>query len=614
MLSSEQLLEMFIASVSPNAPHRDYQRTVDHARWCYQMVTGDSQKDILVSYKVRETDKQQEQRIRITNSRTQYVSNKVIKLFNEVHRCDDVVESIAYATPNDVGLQELTTSLNQFYGGKPLNNYLDTRFRDLIFTDPNAYVITEFINDDPINKKPTVYPLEVSSAEVYDQKYINGTLQYIVTQHPVSYRNKKKSGQDVVSKRFTMYAAGYSFVLQHIPKEAVIDMVPEGYTEVRIPYKYDKDKPVSEETFWLATYETKNPVCPATRAGYAYDPTTNGRTVVSPMYPAEKIFTDLIWNKSEYDLSKALHGFYQKFAYTTECKDCDGSGHVTRDDNAHEIQCRKCKGTGKDIHTTVQDVVYIVVPQLQDGQALPPLSNFVHYATIPDSLINKQKEDYITDQKDVFNAIFGANVLDRTEMVETATAKHYDWRAVNNTLSEYADHRSETYKFLVRMTASIMLLGEGLSVQHSYPSDFKLESIQDLIDQRSSALSASAPSAVLSNIDLSILSKQYKDDPEFVVNFKAREKFKPFRDKSKEERSMLVSMLPSNDNERILYIYFERIMDDIFFEFPQFALMKYDKQAAIVKAKVEAKKLEVSVPTITQALTQPPPPITDDEE
>src|SRR5688572_24291099 len=132
-LSPEDLLNILRNKVSENAVHADYQRTVDHAKWCKQIITGDDQRDILVSYKVKETDKQVEQRIRITNSRTQYVSNKVKKLYNEVHRCDDVVESISYLERNDDALTGLMGALNNFYENKPLKKYIAGRFKDLVF-------------------------------------------------------------------------------------------------------------------------------------------------------------------------------------------------------------------------------------------------------------------------------------------------------------------------------------------------------------------------------------------------------------------------------------------------------------------------------------------------
>ena len=595
-LSPQELFAILTRRVSEDTPHRDYQRTVDHAKWCYQIVTGDDQKEILISYKVRETQKQVDQRVRITNSRTQYVANKVKKLFNEVHRCDDVVESIGYANSNDTALADLTSALDQWYEGKPLTKYITTRFKDLSFEDPNAYIIVEFENDDPVNKKPTAYPFEVRADEVYDHHYSNGVLKYLITQHVVEYRAKSKNA-NLTGKRYTMYGIGYSWVLQQVPKGAIFD-TPEGFEEITLYIGKDR-KP---EKFVYKGYESMTTECPAFRVGYMDDPTTRGRTKVSPMYPAEKIITDLIWNKSEYDLSKALHGFYQKFAYVDQCTRCHGEGSITNDyDNV--VQCGNCKGTGKDIHSTVQDIVMLKMPN--DPTNAIPLANLVHFAVIPEHLITMQREDFVSDQRDVFNAIFGANVLDRSEIVETATAKNYDWRAVNNTLFEYADQVSEFFRFSVKQAANHRGEAEGLQVQHSFPSDFKLESVQELIDQRASASAAGASNTIISTIDMAILSKQHKDDPDFIKAYKARERFKPMADKPASERMILLtSTLPQDDPERILYLYYERIMSDIFEHHPNFPDYPYKKQKALVYGevdKIKAAQVKPNISTIFKA-------------
>lgn len=589
----EGLFAILTSRVSQNTPHRDYERTVDHAKWCYQIVTGDDQKEILISYKVRETQKQVDQRIRITNSRTQYVSNKVKKLFNEVHRCDDVTTAISYGDKNDMAAADLSTALNTWYEGKPLDKYIANRFKNLSFEDPNAYIINEFENDDPVNKKPTVYPFEVRADEVYDHNYINGVLKYLITQHNIAFKTRVKNKTET-GKKYTMYGIGYSWVLQHIPKGAIYE-TPIGWNELMIPIGDDK-KP---EKFIYQGYESKTTECPAFRVGYMDDPSTQGRTKVSPMDPAKHILTDLMWNKSEYDLSKALHGFYQKFAYVDNCPACKGDGYVAGENG--DVKCGTCKGTGKDIHTTTQDIIMLKMPD--DPATAIPLANLVYFATIPDSLIKMQREDFISDQRDVFNAIFGANVLDRSEIVETATAKNYDWRAVNNTLFEYADQVSEFFKFTVRLTANHMAQSEGLIVQHSFPSDFKLESVQELINQRSSASTASVPSEIISAIDLAILAKQHKDDPEYLKRYKAREKFRPMSDKSANERMLLLtSTLPQDDPERILYLYFDRIMADIFDDNQAFADMPYKKQKAIVYGKVDEIIASKAKPNLSIAL------------
>lgn len=575
-LSREDLFDILVRRVAEDKPFADYNRTVDHAKWCRQILTGDDQKDILVTYKVRETQKQVDQRVRITNSRTQYVSNKVKKLFNEVHRSDDVTEVIAYK--EEARTSDLVTALGSFYENKPLKNYISTRFRDLVFEDPNAYIIIEFENDDPIRKKPTVYPFEVRCNQVYQPHRVNGVLQYLITFEPVVYQTKKSGA--VTGHKYTMYGIGYSFVMQHIP-EGAIYQIPEGWQSMKMKYGQHKN----QQLFIYQDYETKTVECPAHRVGYLDDPDTQGRTKVSPFYPAKHILTDLIWNKSEYDISKALHGFYRTFVYVQDCKICSGTGTIIDPDLDKDIQCHACKGKGKDIHETAQDIVAVKMPD--NPEQIFDLSKMIFTHTIPEGLITKQREDYINDQKDVFNCIFGANVLDRTELVETATAKHYDWRAVNNTLFEYADQVSEFFKFAVRLTASHRGELEGLIVNHSHSQDFKLESIQEKIDQRSSAVTAGTPMAIVSSFDMDILAKQHKDDPEFIKIYKVKERFRPMRDKSKDERMVLVSVLPNDDPERVLYIYFERIFDDVLDEFKNFVDMPYKKQREIIYGKVD---------------------------
>jgi hypothetical protein len=599
-LLSEDLFVILQKKVSEDTPHTDYDRTVSHAKWCKQVVTGDDQQDILVTYKSRESQEQQEQRIRVTNSRTQYVTNKVKKLYNEVHRCDDVTESVTYPNKEDTAVTGLLDALNKWYENKPLKNYISTRFKDLVFEDPNAYIIVEFENDDPIKKKPTPYPFEVRSSEVYYPHYINGVLQYLIIFENIEYKTRKY--ESVWGYKYTMYAVGTSFVFMHVPKEAVYE-TPDGWDELKM--KYGKHK--GEQRFVYREFESKTTECPAFRVGYMDDPETNGRTKVNPMYPAKNIITDLQWNKSEYDLSKALHGFYQKFVFVEPCKVCSGEGHVnghrrTYNDEYEDYQeqCGVCKGSGKDMHTTTQDVVALNMPG--DKEQFFDLSKLVYFAQIPGDLITKQREDFISDQKDVFNCIFGANVLERSELVETATAKNYDWRAVNNTLFEYADHVSDFFKFSVRLAANHRGEIDGLVVQHSHPYDFKLESVQDLIDQRGSSVTAGSPMVIVASFDLAILAKQHKDDPEFIQGYKAREKFRPMRDKSREEKMILLSTLPTDDPEKILYTYFERIMDDIFDEHVNFAEYAYQKQRAIVYSYVDKMIQAKAKPLLNKVL------------
>jgi len=291
MLSREELQNILFNTVANNAKHIDYKRTVSVAHWNYKIMTGDDQDDIIVSYKRREITEQQHQRIRLTNSRTQYVGNKVFNLYSEVHRSDRTVNNIRNDS-NDV--DSLVFNLNNFNELRDLETYLDEKYRYFNFYDPNAFLVIEFDNEDPVNEKPTVYPFEVKSDEAVDYTYDRGVLQYLTVRQDVEYKSVKKD-ETVHAYKWTMYAPLVSYVAQHIPEDAVFE-IPEGWDILTIQMKD------------VETLETMSDRVPAMQFGYLRDPITAGRTYVSPMYPAEKILTDLIWRKSEYDLAHALHG------------------------------------------------------------------------------------------------------------------------------------------------------------------------------------------------------------------------------------------------------------------------------------------------------------------
>lgn len=576
----EQLLKRFERIVTNGISHPDYERTVQIAKWCRQIVTGDDQDNILIKYKRRETETQQEQRIHITNSKTQLAAAKVTKLFNEVHRSDNVVDEIRYKdTDKNADLAILKETLDEFYQTKSLKNYLNKRYHHYNFHDPNAFLVIEFENENPVEQYPFVYPLEISSEEAFNFEYVNGVLQYLVIRQPIEYEQDNERGTKT-GFRWTLYATGISYVLQHVP-ESVQYEIPNGYVERRI-----KVKNVTEpQLFLFAKFITKTARCPAMRFGYYEDPTTNNRTLVSGLYPAEKVFTDLIWSKSEYDLTKALHGFYQKFIYVQRCTTCAGVGTVWN--TTAQETCSTCKGKGKLSHTTVQDVVEIVVPD--DWKDIVPLSNLVHFAEIPSYLVERQKTDVDESVRDVFSAIFNENIFDRAQVAETATANKLNWRSVYNALIPYADHYSDMYIFATELVADILDKGKDLVVSHSISTDFKLESVDELIDQRLRAVSATVPNEIIRTIDLNILSKQHRDDPDFVSRHKARQLFEPLRGKSKEEKIMIITMLDDDDPMKVLYIKFDDIFDLIFDEFKEFADMPWQKQRQIVDEAVAAE-------------------------
>src|SRR5690606_37519671 len=96
IFDKEELFKFIEATAVDNARHKHYAHTVAVAKKAYQYMTGDDQDDIILQYKTDENEKAERQRIRVTNSVTQYISNSVKAQFEELARVDNVVENHTY--------------------------------------------------------------------------------------------------------------------------------------------------------------------------------------------------------------------------------------------------------------------------------------------------------------------------------------------------------------------------------------------------------------------------------------------------------------------------------------------------------------------------------------
>ena len=92
MYTVEYLKSKFVSNVLSSFHHKHYNHVVNKARMYRQWVTGKDQGELIVRYKERETDEQKEQRIKITNSVTKYVSSQIRNVYDEIERADNAHE------------------------------------------------------------------------------------------------------------------------------------------------------------------------------------------------------------------------------------------------------------------------------------------------------------------------------------------------------------------------------------------------------------------------------------------------------------------------------------------------------------------------------------------
>jgi len=586
-----KLIESLFDTVTNDKSHKNYKRTVTLAEFYHQINTGENQSELVVKYKPNETDQQKKQRIRIPNSRTPYLVNKLISQVSEVENVDNIVDNLYFEgqkeNPEQLKkLKRLNERLDHFHGKDSLKRYLFETIKHFSFHDPNAFLVLEYdkFSEDPY---PWPYPLEVHSKQAYNFEYKHGILQWLITRHEKQVVTELKNSDNAEDKKrtgykWTIYAAEYSFVLEEIG----ILTADDGY-EVREITLKDENEP---RRYQYAEFNTKNKYCPAIRIGYKADATTGRETRVAFHHPAEQLFKKLINEVAEDDLAMALHGFLQKFVYAPNCDYVDNStgsanicinGKMSIDNS----KCPQCEGTGMLVHKTVQDVVIMKMPQ--EREEVIPLNQLVHYVSIPTDLIKLRKEEIKVHEKEVSLAIFNANVFDRSEIAMTATEKRLNLRGVYNVLGEYGENFVRIYKHFVWLAANHVKAEDGLIVQYGFPKDMKMETIEELIANRGSAVNAGSPYEVVHGFDMAILAKQHRDDPDFLKTITNREVFRPFREKDVSERMFIIAQLPEDNHFRVLYSYFVDIMTEVEEENENFYKMPDTKKKETIKSKVE---------------------------
>ena len=146
-----------------------------------------------------------------------------------------------------------------------------------------------------------------------------------------------------------------------------------------------------------------------------------------------------------------------------------------------------------------------------------------------------------------------------------------------------------------------MGVDKGLIVNHEYPKDFLLESLQQLFALRKQAIDSYAPYATIESIDAKILTKQSQGDTDNVRWVRCWELFRPFKEFPIAERLTILSELPADNNKKVLYTYFEEIKQLIESEKPDFYKIKAserEQQYKIIDEKIEEIKLKYNIQAV----------------
>lgn len=610
----EEIRAKLAEVITKGYKHEHYHHTVEVAKFWHRMVTGTNHDDYIVNYRPREEKEAKDQRIRVYNDRTKFVLNRIRTQIKKGDRVDFLGDEVKFPNREEDGgslKEELQERLEKFAGTNDAKEWLNYSFRKYNEIDPNAFLIVNYTDYDNTRERTYTRPEIVASDKVIDFKYDNNILQYLIISASVEVQVRDMRGVSTQPiDEYTIIAADWTVKMR---KEVVNEIEQHSDFERQV---------INNEVYKVKTFDTKSKYVNAYRFGYIPDEMTGGATYESIFSPAKSVLLDLIQKKSELDIDLLTHGIIQKFAYVPPCNyehEEHGICHQgTYDDGT---SCKKCGGTGKKkFHTSSQDIVTMELKINENAMAdeIVDLSKMVHYAKADTEIIQMHMDLVKQLETDVSNALFNVDVFTQ-DFNNARTAEEIRSRneALNNVLYEYCTAKASMYRFIIRMTAIFMDIDDGLMVNVHPPTDFKLETLDDLISQLEKA--ENSPRAVKDALKLKMYTKLNQDNPENLRKIVAKDKFRPFQHLTESERMMFIDDLPDDDLQKVLYLNFDRIMLDIDNAMP--LLARIDGQEQSVRGRFYELRYDVQKAVLAyysslyiREATNTPPQLTDATE
>lgn len=589
--------------ISRDERHRDYKRVCDLAALYRQLLTGENMDSLMRRFDRREDDELFEQRKRITQHITKTVSQNVKDVYHKIPRSNSVQRFIGYSDNNVDRLHEINGKLDKFWGKASLDDWMNQRWIDLNFLDPNTFVVVEWGSFDNTTERATPYPYEVYAENAIMYEYIDNILQYLVSLDNKSEWVMSDFGEweQKEYKIYTIYGKQQTVQFKEITDEKAKREVKRafGRTKELFAGNYFRKSIYQEEYYEIIEFAPHNlGFVPAEIIGVLEDMVTDGRTFVSPLDKGVPILMKMIKSNSEFDLTMALHTFPQKIQYMSPCREPDCRNGRRLDGS----MCSVCSGSGYELIKSAQEMITFALPK--DRNDMIQLDNVVRYVSPPVDLVKFQKDyiDSLTYQ--VKESIFNTEIFSKQVVAETATGKNISLQNVYDALYPIALGYSNDWEFLVSTVAKITQLDEKLISFYKFSKDFKLKSLTDLYLDLKAVGDAKASEFIKSSIEDDIAGVIYSESERDLLKYNVKKSWFPFNGKTPEQIAVVIAstdLVPYD--MKVFWANFSYIFDMIELEQGKnsvdFYYLSRDKQWEIISAKIESLKTEIEKTAIS---------------
>jgi hypothetical protein len=176
---------------------------------------------------------------------------------------------------------------------------------------------------------------------------------------------------------------------------------------------------------------------------------------------------------------------------------------------------------------------------------------------------------------------------------ETATGKSMDMQSVYDALYPFAQKFSKAWEESVELISKFTDLNSGLMYSLTFPKDFKLKSVAELMDDLKRAREAEASSEVIRRVQDDILQIMTADDPLAYTRYQVREMYNPFSGMSEAERVAAVSSELVTQRDKVLYANLGNIFDRLESQYADNGLNFYELDKARQRQAVDTAVDEI---------------------
>jgi hypothetical protein len=562
MIDPKEASEILTDTILHDKRHLYYDRVCKLADMYERFITGEGLENDLQHIVSRETEQQFQLRKKLFFPLVPAICHRADVPFTKVHRAQGTIESMNFGGKKSAQHEKnLKAAMDGFHGDEDLTDYMADRFRELNRVDPNAYIIVEFEPFDPVTKKARPYPLEISSSQAINWSKSNNKIDWMIAKfdHTMVDRDGKKMEQ--IGERYVMY---FGHVLDF--REVIPSEVDGTQLDAFVPKRSTDRKPqlvkIGGKLFECRLMHPFDPSqeirFQGTQPGHLKDPKTKGETYISYLHHAKNRMLDTLKSGSEHSLIMSLQAHPQIWMYLDSCEgERNDQGRREPCSDGRNIRtgttCTRCNGSGKNIPTSVLDIMYVDMPD--DLSQLQDLSKMMHHFS-PDVALITAVRDHLRDLEDQsVRDIFTSLQHQRGKTTATATEINVDSDAMNDALHPYARKVSTSRTVIVEVMAAFVDADKNLTYTHRFPDDFRLAPLAVLLDDLGKAKSADASPMLRELIEDDAVAKKLRDRPLELRQYQVRKMFRPLRHLPPAERATAMANGEVVETDRILYNY-----------------------------------------------------------